>query len=287
MARPLRIEYPGAVYHVTARGNARMPVFESDADRAGFLELLKAAMERFNWRCYAYCLMDNHYHLQVETIYADLSMGMRHINGVFTQQLNRTHHRVGHLFQGRFKSILVDRDAYLLKLCRYIALNPVRAGMVALPEEYAWNSFRATAGISRVPAFLAADRILSQFGPRKDEARKRYIEFVKAGIGGKNVRAELKSQCIPGGERFWGKIEPALKDKSLLKVIPGRRRFISRPSLDVLLSTHATGEKKKRDEEFRKAHFEYGLFLFGNRKAYRASLCDNNQDRSEEISPDI
>ena len=261
MARPLRIEYPGAVYHVTARGNARMPVFENNADREDFIKLIEAATERFKWRCYAYCLMDNHYHLLVETVDGNLSIGMRHINGVYTQQFNRTHHRVGHLFQGRFKSILVDRDEYLLELCRYIVLNPLRAGMVERPEDYVWSSYRATAGVSRTPDFLAVDWILSQFAPRKDDARKRYIHFVLAGVGGKQIWAELKSQCILGRERFLEEIEPALKDKSLLKEIPRCRRFISRPSLDVLLSAHATGDKKKRDEEFRKAHFEYGYFF--------------------------
>ncbi len=193
MVRPLRIEYLGAVYHVTALGNARMPVFEDDEDQANFLNLIEETVDRFNWHCYAYCLMDNHYHLLVETIEANLSLGMRHINGVCTQQFNRRHNRVGHLFQGRFKSILVDRDACLLELCRYIVLNPVRAGMVERPEEYVWSSYRATAGLSHAPIFLALDWILSQFAPKKDEARIRYMEFVRVGIGEKQVRTELNA----------------------------------------------------------------------------------------------
>ena len=157
MARPLRIEYPG-----TARGNARMPIFEDDADRAGFLDLVEAATTRFNWRCYAYCLMDNHYHLLVETIDGNLAVAMRHINGVYTQQFNRTHHRVGHLFQGRFKSVLVDQNSYLLELCRYIVLNPVRAGMVELPEGFCMEQLLCNcrgmfnAGLSRNRLDLSA-----------------------------------------------------------------------------------------------------------------------------------
>ncbi len=201
----MRIEYPGAVYHVTARGNARMPVFENNGDRASFLDLIEEAVERFNWRCYAYCLMDNHYHLLVETVAGNLSVGMRHSNGVYTQRFNRGHHRVGHLFQGRFKSIMVDRDAYLLELCRYIVLNPVRAGMVERPEDYVWSSYRATAGVSREAVFLASDWILSQFAAKKGTARKRYMEFVRAGIGGRQVWAELKAQCILGGKKVPGR----------------------------------------------------------------------------------
>lgn len=258
MTRPLRIEYPGAVYHVTVRGNARMPVFENDGDRAGFLKLIEEAVNRFNWRCYAYCLMGNHYHLLVETVDGNLSLGMRHINGVYTQQFNRCHHRAGHLFQGRFKSIIVDRDAYLLELCRYVVLNPVRAGMVERPEEYVWSSYGATVGVSRGSGFLAVDWILSQFADETGEARKRYMEFVMAGIGGGQVWAELKSQCVLGGKKFLEIIEPALKDKSLLKEIPKCQRLISRPSLDELLSAHGTLEKGTRDELLKKAHLEYG-----------------------------
>ncbi len=257
----MRIEYPGAVYHVTARGNARMPVFENNEDRASFLNLIEEAVKRFNWSCYAYCLMDNHYHLLVETVAGNLSVGMRHSNGVYTQRFNRGHHRVGHLFQGRFKSVMVDRDAYLLELCRYIVLNPVRAGMVERPEDYVWSSYRATAGVSREAVFLASDWILSQFAAKKGPARKRYMEFVRAGIGGRQVWAELKTQCILGGKKFLEEIELALKDKSLSKEIPGCRRLIFRPSLDELLSaskSQGTSEKKDRNQMLKKAHLEYG-----------------------------
>ena len=109
MARPLRIEYPGAIYHVTSRGNARAAIFKEDADRELFLEALQQVVERFNWLCHAYCLMDNHYHLMIETPDGNLTAGMRHLNGVYTQRFNRRHRRVGHVFQGRFKAILVDR----------------------------------------------------------------------------------------------------------------------------------------------------------------------------------
>ena len=128
MTRPLRLEFPGALYHVTARGNARQGIYLDDQDRHLFLSVLSEVVGRFAWICHAYCLMDNHYHLLIETPQANLSLGMRQLNGVYTQRLNRRHARAGHVFQGRFKAILVERDAYLLKLARYIVLNPLRAG---------------------------------------------------------------------------------------------------------------------------------------------------------------
>jgi REP element-mobilizing transposase RayT len=135
MARPLRLEFAGALYHVTARGNERRSIFlgDADGDRAAFLGILGETCDRFNWICHAYCLMTNHYHLLLETPDANLSKGMRQLNGVYTQYVNRAHGRVGHLFEGRFKAILVERERYLLELARYVVLNPVRAGMVGTP----------------------------------------------------------------------------------------------------------------------------------------------------------
>lgn len=127
MARPLRIEYPGAVYHLTSRGNRQEAIFQDDEDRYGFLDIFGKTVRRYNWICHAYCLMDNHYHLLVETPDGNLSLGMRQLNGLFTQLINRRHGKVGHVFQGRFKSILVEKEAHLLELCRYVVLNPVRA----------------------------------------------------------------------------------------------------------------------------------------------------------------
>ena len=134
MARPIRIEYPGAVYHVTSRGNAGNKIFSDDQDREIFLPILAAVVKRYNWLCHAYCLMDTHYHLMIETPDANLSIGMRQLNGIYTQKYNRRHETPGHIFQGRYKAILVQKENYLLELCRYVVLNPVRAGVVQKPE---------------------------------------------------------------------------------------------------------------------------------------------------------
>ena len=136
MARPLRITYPGAFYHITSRGNERKSVFKSRQDRIRFLGYLCSASERYDAVVHAYCLMDNHYHLLLETPSGNLPQIMRHINGAYTTYFNVKRSRSGHLFQGRYKSILVEKDEYAKELSRYIHLNPVRANMVAVPEEY-------------------------------------------------------------------------------------------------------------------------------------------------------
>ncbi len=165
MARPLRIEYPGALYHITSRGNARADIFDDNPDREKFLSILGVVVRKYRWICHGYCLMDNHYHLLVETPESNLCRGMRQINGLYTQGFNRRHGRVGHLFQGRYKSILVEKDSYLLQLSRYIVLNPVKAGMVKAPEDWEWSSYQSTAGLSTAPDFLGSS--LFQVGSLK------------------------------------------------------------------------------------------------------------------------
>ena len=158
MSRPLRIEFPGAIYHVTSRGDRREAIFEDDVDRQALLEVLAQGAGRFDAQVLAYCLMGNHYHFVLHTRAANLSRLMRHVNGgVYTQSFNRRHGKVGHLFQGRFKAILVDREAYLLEVCRYVELNPVRAAMVAEPGEWAWSSYRAHVGEVATPQWLDTD----------------------------------------------------------------------------------------------------------------------------------
>src|SRR4249920_3550219 len=177
MARPLRIEYADALYHVTSRGDRQEAIFDDDQDRTGFLNVLGEVISRFRWRCNAYCLMGNHYHLMIETPQGNLTKGMRQLNGVFTQWSNRRHKRSGHLFQGRYKAILVDRDSYFLELARYIVLNPVRAAMVKHPRLWAWSSYAAMIGKSATPAWLTSGDLLAQFGKRRAAARRRYQQF--------------------------------------------------------------------------------------------------------------
>jgi REP element-mobilizing transposase RayT len=209
MARPLRLEFAGALYHVTSRGNARQRIFLDEEDRRLYLELLGKEVAQQGWRCYAYCLMDNHYHLLIETPEPNLVAGMRRLNGVYTQAFNRRHRRVGHLFQGRYKAIVVEKDAYLRELCRYIVLKPVRAKAVKKPGSWRWSSYRLTSGEELVPSWLAATDVRALF-----PGRGAYRRFVEEGIGQQSPWLELRGQIYLGGEEFLKRVEGRL---------PGRR----------------------------------------------------------------
>ena len=202
MARPLRIELAGGLYHVTSRGDRRENIVDDDTDRQQWLSLLGRVCERFNWRCHTYCLMDNHYHVVVETAEANLSKGMRQLNGVYTQYFNRRHDRVGHVFQGRFKSILVEKEAYLLELSRYVVLNPVRAGMVKDPEQWTWSSYLAMCGKRDIPVWLEVDWLLSQFSDERTKAIANYINFVQGSIEQAPIWTDLKKQIYLGSDDF-------------------------------------------------------------------------------------
>ena len=161
MARPLRIEFPGAFYHITARGNAQQEIFLDDIDRKLFLKLFVSEISQQGWKCFSYCLMNNHYHLVIETPTGNLVRGMKRLNGVYTQKFNWRHNRVGHLFQGRYKSIVVDRESYLLELSRYVVLNPVRAKFAKKAEDWLWSSYRATAGLAEAPDWIEVEELLN------------------------------------------------------------------------------------------------------------------------------
>ena len=254
MARPLRIEYPSAIYHVTSRGNARRKIFLDDEDREVFLATLAWVVERFNWVCHAYCLMDNHFHLMIETREPNLSRGMRQLNGVYTQRFNRRHRKVGHLFQGRFKAILVERDSYLMELCRYVVLNPVRAKMVKSPQDHAWGSYRATMGLAPISPALSIDWLLGQFAKTKSVARQRYAAFVLAGVGQPSPWEELKGQVLLGSEGFVEKLGPALGVSETIVEIPKRQRKLHRPTLKQLLG--AAESREARNRAMAKAYLE-------------------------------
>ena len=201
MARPLRLEFAGALYHVTSRGNERKPIYLNEVDFDGFLKILDDVCERYNWVIHSFCLMSNHYHLLVETPDANLSKGMRQLNGVYTQWFNRSHQRVGHLFQGRYKAILVDKDAYLLELNRYIVLNPIRANMVDSLSEWPWSSWHFTMGQVQVPKWLEIDKMLLQFGKSKAMARRSFALFVEQGKG-VNPWTNISNQVFLGNDEF-------------------------------------------------------------------------------------
>lgn len=200
MARPLRICIPGGLYHIITRGNARGAIVCDDEDRGCFLRILAKVIKRFSWLCHAYCLMDNHYHLVVETPQPNLPGGMRQLNGIYAHAFNERHDRIGHVFQSRYRSILVERETHFVELCRYVVLNPVRAGSCSAPEEWPWSSYAPTAGLALPPPFLTTEGILSEFGTTRNQARRNYGLFIYDGIG-KPFPYQVKGERL-GGEAF-------------------------------------------------------------------------------------
>ena len=256
MARPLRVEFDGAIYHVTSRGNAREDIFDDDGDRKAFLEVLGKVVNRFNWLCHAYCLMNNHYHLVIETPEINLPKGMRQLNGIYTQLYNRRHRTVGHLFQGRYKAILIQKESHLLEVCRYVVLNPVRAKAVRRVEQWKWSSYGATAGLGKKPPWLAVDWVLSQFGKRRYPATRHYRRFVREGIDRPSIWQGVKAQVLLGEEDFVEKLKDYVKGYEEIREIPRSQRYLSRPPLKSLFAGKLT--KSKRDALIVRAVHRYG-----------------------------
>ncbi|HET7587680.1 MAG TPA: transposase [Gammaproteobacteria bacterium] len=263
MARPLRIEFPGAVYHLTARGNARQDIVIDDTDRARFVDLLAREVAQQRWQCYAWCLMDNHYHLLIETPEGHLVSGMRRLNQVYTQQFNRRHGRVGHVLQGRYKSILVDKQRYLLELCRYVVLNPVRAGMTRSAREWRWSSYRATAGLAETPEWLNVDWVLGQFGRRRSAAKAAYRQFVQEGTKAPTPWHELHGQIWLGDEQFRERMAHRLKDKDI-DAVPRAQTEPERPDAQTVLDAVAEVFEVSRQRLLDRSHqraFQTSVYL--------------------------
>lgn len=238
MSRPLRIEFPGAVYHVTSRGDRREPIFEDDADRAELLAVLGQALDRFDAGVLAYCLMGNHYHFVLHTRQANLSRLMRHLNGVYTQNFNLRHGKVGHLLQGRFKAILVDQDAYLLEVCRYVELNPVRAAMVDEPGRWPWSSYLAHTGQAAAPPWLDTPAVQGyllghapQTGDDVAKAQSRYAALVAAGKDVALWSTALSQQIYLGDADFVQRMQALAGSagRASAEVPVQHRRAVQRP----------------------------------------------------------
>lgn len=258
MARPIRLEFPGAIYHVTTRGDGGEDIFTDDQDRLQFLTVLGEVVSRAGWIVHAYVLMDNHYHLLVETPNGNLSRGMRQLNGVYTQRFNSIHGSGGRVFQGRFKAILVERDGFLLELCRYLVLNPLRLKAVKNISRYRWSSYRATAGEVQAPAWLSTGWLLGHFGRSSTVAQRKYTEFVAAGINLPSPLRNVKAQVLLGSAAFVKKMKLRLLTKVDIK--RGKKK-IKRPSLNSLFPLKIRKEKILRNESIRRAYQEYGYTM--------------------------
>lgn len=261
MSRPLRVEYPGAFYHIAARGNAKQKIFLDTKDRKKFLEILSSVVERTDWICHSHVLMNNHYHLLIETPKPNLSQGMRQLNGVYTQYFNRRHRRVGHLFQGRFKALLVEKDSYLLELCRYILRNPVRAKLVRDPGAYRWSSYGAIVGKEKCPDFLRKEWVISQFGEDKKKAIEQFESYVSSGKDTPFPSDEIAGQLILGSKGFIEKIKKYLpkKKQKTDNEISRKQSYVARKELDEIFQKGMKSGKKREDLIYQ-AFREYDYF---------------------------
>jgi len=255
MARPLRIQFEGALYHIISRGNEKMMIFLDDADRIKYLNVLHTTIERFNWMCHVYCLMGNHYHLMIETPDANLAKGMKYLNQVYSQFFNWKYHRVGHVFQGRYKSYIVQKETYLLHCCRYIVLNPWEAKLVEHPKEWKWSSYTATAGLIKPLSLLTTDWLLEIFGSDVKRARDNYVQFVEADMEEKRTKPEYKYQLFLGSDEFAESILKRYGPFSSMNGINNTQLGFGRPSLDQIFNEGKI-PKKDRNKAIRRAYRE-------------------------------
>ncbi len=235
MARPVRVEYPGALYHVTARGVAQQPIFFDAHDRASFLRLLGRVHEEHGFIVHAYCLMDNHYHLEVETPQANLSRGMQWLGQTYAGFVNRRRGRAGHLFPGRFKAVLVEREGYLYVLTRYIHLNPVRAKLVKHPAQHPWSSYRAYVGATRVQPWLETHATLGAFGQTLEKARLAYRRFVEDQPVTDPFR-DVRDGALLGGDAFVRRIQQLVLDRGEGPDASPSRDDTDTPSMDEVVA---------------------------------------------------
>jgi putative transposase len=229
MARPLRLEFPGALYHVTSRGDRQEDIFLCDDDHQDWLEVLDTVCNRFNWVVHAFCQMTNHYHLLLETVDGNLSKGMRQLNGLYTQRFNRRHGMVGHLFQGRYKAILVQKEAYLLELTRYVVLNPLRANMVNALEDWPWSSYPMVFGQRATPPWLDTDWLLGQFAPERGKALQGCREFIMSGRGISSPLQEVRHQLLLGDDSFVQSHRQLQDDDVLREISKAHRKSVALP----------------------------------------------------------
>ena len=256
MSRPQRIRLKGATHHVMSRGNRKGVIFEDDADRLRFVELLGETTERYRLRCQSYCLMGNHYHAVVEVPEGNLSEAMRWLNGVFAQESNRRHDRSGHVFQGRYKSIFIGDDVYLRTANVYVVMNPVRAGLVASPENWAWSSHRTTAGLMAPPDWLDLAWLHWVFGGRfLIDAQRRYREFLRTS----SDAGVPDEQLVSGDEDLQRLVRARIGDSLHHSRVPREYKLLGRPPLEELFASPLP--KSERNALILRAHVVHGYRL--------------------------
>jgi len=256
MSRPIRIEYPGAIYYITSRTPNSVLAFRDDRDKVRFLDILTQTIKRSQWICHGYCLMDDHYHLIIETPKGNLSQGMRQINGIYTQEYNRRYFKKGALFKGRFKTVLFDKNENLLNLARHIVLNPVRAGLADYASQFRWSSYKETAGLAEgKTAITKRDWILAQFGESQQEAEQRYQDFVNNKQATTDPWRAVRYQLLLGSKEFLDRHKEFLGEPQKGKTNQDRI------PLNKLFSSESGSNRSQRDQNICQAHLQHGYTL--------------------------
>lgn len=259
MSRPVRIEFPGASYHVTSKGREGQVVFLDDDDRGVFLNVVDNVVDRFDWLVHSYVLMPDHYHLVVEVPSANLSKGMRQLNGVYTQHFNRRHGEEGPIFQGRFKSVLFEKKTYLLPLCRHVVTNPTRSDDSTSYASYKWSSYRGLVGKVKKPKLLHSEDVLTSFGKREKDAQRKFREYVKEGVKADSPLENRTNQVLLGSTKFLNEMQPILQGERLSK--RGPKAAKRRRSLGTLFKRVGDKTRPERNELIKKAHLDHGYTL--------------------------
>lgn len=253
MARQLRIEFKSAFYHITSRGNLRDRIFYDNKDRERFLDILKRTKERYSYLLHAYALMDNHYHLLIETPKANISQIMQNINTSYTVYINKKYQRSGHLLQGRFKGIIVDKDEYLVALSRYIHLNPVRAEIVQIPKDYKWTSYGAYTDKTAKNSLVDTLDTLSCFSKKTNKAIKMHKAFVEAEIGEEgNLFKDIEAGIILGAEGFKAMIRNLLNKTKADQELPQIKKLREKVSIDKVIKICCNYYSKEEEELLRR-----------------------------------
>ena len=258
MSRPLRIEFPGATYHVESKGGPEAEVFRDEDDKKSFLDVLTNVVARFGWLVHSYSIMRSSYRIVLEVPKGNLSRGMRQLNGVYTQIYNKKHGLSGPVFQGRFKSILFEKKLFLLPLCKHVVSRD-SDGQVFKYEKYKWSSYRASAGEKSPPEFLYLADVLAFFGKEKSGSHRGYVEYVSESLGSETPFSKIKNQVLLGSPRFLNEMQPILQGQRLEK--KGPKRATRRKSLGALFKKIETKSRLERNELINRAHLEFGYTL--------------------------
>ena len=258
MSRPLRIEFPGATYHVESKARPEAEVFRDEDDKKSFLDVLTNVVTRFGWLVHSYSIMRSSYRIVLEVPKGNLSRGMRQLNGVYTQIYNKKHDLSGPVFQGRFKSILFEKKSFLLPLCKHV-VSKDSDGQAFKFEKYKWSSYRATAGEKSPPEFLYIADVLAFFGKEKSRSQRGYVEYVSESSGSETPFSKIKNQVLLGSPRFLNEMQPILQGQRLEK--KGPKRAIRRKSLGALFKKVETKSRHERNELINRAHLEFGYTL--------------------------